>query len=41
MLSDAEIRRILMRGGNADVLSAVAIAAGGYDNVSVCVMKIV
>lgn len=41
MLSDTEIRRILMRGGNADVLSAVAIAAGGYDNVSVCVMKIV
>ncbi len=42
MLSDNEICRLLMSGnGDADMLCSAAIEAGGYDNVSVCVVRII
>lgn len=40
MLSDVEIERVLAAGGTSEELCAAAITAGGYDNVSVCVLKI-
>ncbi|MDE6353504.1 MAG: protein phosphatase 2C domain-containing protein [Prevotella sp.] len=42
MLPDFEIRQLLLSGkGDADTLCAAAIEAGGYDNVSVCVIRII
>ena len=42
MLPDFEIRQFLLSGkGDADTLCAAAIEAGGYDNVSVCVIRII
>ncbi len=41
MLTDAVIESVVASGGDADALCSSAIAAGGYDNVSVCMMKIV
>lgn len=40
MLSDVEIERVLAAGGAAEELCAAAVTAGGYDNVSVCVLKV-
>lgn len=41
MITDDDIARILSDGGRAEELCSAAIDAGGYDNVSVCVMMIV
>lgn len=41
MISEDEIAAILSDGGNADELCQYAIDAGGFDNVSVCVIMIV
>lgn len=40
MLSDKTIARLLSEGADANVLCNAAIAAGGYDNVSCCVIMI-
>ena len=40
MISDDEIAQLLGQGSDANQLCDAAIAAGGYDNVSVCVIKI-
>ncbi len=40
MISDAEIANILSEGGDATQLCDAAIAAGGFDNVTTCVIKI-
>lgn len=40
MVPDAEIERLLVGGATANELCESAIAAGGYDNVSVCVFRI-
>lgn len=40
MLSDVEIERVVAGGGGSEELCAAAISAGGYDNVSVCVIKV-
>ena len=39
MLSDHKISRLLTAGADADALCEAAIAAGGLDNVSCCVLK--
>lgn len=41
MLPDERIERVISSGGDADALCRSAISAGGYDNVSVCMIKIV
>jgi len=41
MVDDEEIKQLLLDGADADKLCDAAIAAGGFDNVSVCVVKIV
>lgn len=41
MVDDDEIKRLLLEGADANKLCDVAIAVGGFDNVSVCVIKIV
>lgn len=41
MLQDVEIKDILIDDGDSEDLCRAAINAGGYDNVSACVMKIV
>ena len=41
MLSDKRIERLLTAGTDAKGLCQAAIDAGGYDNVSVCLIKIV
>lgn len=41
MIGDEEIKSILTSGGSADTLCHAALEAGGFDNVSVCVIKIV
>lgn len=40
MLDDDEIKSIIESGGDADMLCNAAINAGGFDNVSVCLIKI-
>jgi PPM family protein phosphatase len=40
MLGDIEIERVLATGGASEELCAAAIMAGGYDNISVCVVKV-
>lgn len=41
MVEDDEIQDLLNVGADANVLCGAAIEAGGFDNVSVCVIKIV
>lgn len=41
MVADADIERMLNEGADADQLCAAAIEAGGHDNISVCLIKIV
>jgi len=41
MVDDAEIARLLNSGAGADELCQAAIAAGGADNISVCLIRIV
>lgn len=41
MVTDEELLKMLCEDANANQLCDAAIAAGGYDNVSVCVIKIV
>src|SRR5574344_2235374 len=41
MLSDVEMERVLAAGGTSEELCAAAVTAGGYDNVSVCVLKMI
>ena len=41
MVDDDEIKRLLLEGADANMLCDAAIAVGGFDNVSVCVIKIV
>jgi len=40
MLGDIEIERVLAAGGASEELCAAAITAGGYDNISVCAVKV-
>lgn len=40
MLGDIEIERVLAAGGASEELCAAAISAGGYDNISVCTVKV-
>lgn len=40
MLPDAQISNLLASCSHADELSQAAIAAGGFDNVSVCIIKV-
>lgn len=40
MVPDEIIRRMLTEGANANDLCEEAIAAGGFDNVSVCVLRV-
>ena len=40
MVPDEIIRRMLAEGANANDLCEEAIAAGGFDNVSVCVLRV-
>lgn len=40
MLPDQQIAMLLEAGGDADTLCQAAIEAGGYDNVSVCVIEV-
>lgn len=41
MVDDAEIEKLISDGADASVLCQKAIEAGGFDNVSVCLIKIV
>jgi protein phosphatase len=41
MIDDEEIRQLLLNGADANKLCEAAIDAGGFDNVSVCIVKIV
>lgn len=41
MLSDQQIQQLLNDGADADALCNAAIEEGGFDNVSVCVIKVV
>lgn len=41
MVDDAEIARLLDSGAGAAELCEAAVAAGGFDNISVCLIKIV
>ena len=40
MVPDEETTRLLAEGADANELCEAAIAAGGYDNVSACVIRI-
>lgn len=40
MLTDEQIKQIILDGGNADTLCQAAEAAGGYDNVSVILVHV-
>lgn len=40
MIEDALIEQTLNEGADADALCEAAVKAGGYDNVSVCIIKI-
>ena len=40
MIPDSEIERLLTNGSEANELCQAAIDAGGFDNVSVCVIKV-
>ena len=40
MLTDQQIEILLKSGGDADALCQAAIEAGGYDNVSTCVIEV-
>lgn len=40
MISDSEIEQLLANGSEANELCQAAIDAGGFDNVSVCVIKV-
>lgn len=40
MLSDQKIEALLKSGGDADALCQAAIDAGGFDNVSACVIEV-
>ncbi len=40
MVSDEDIERLLAHNANADELCGAAISAGGFDNVSVCIIKV-
>ena len=40
MLSDQQIEIMLKSGGDADALCEAAIEAGGFDNVSACVIEV-
>ena len=39
MVEDSEIERLLGKHYNANMLCEAAIQAGGYDNVSTCIVK--
>ena len=41
MIDDEEIKQMLLDGADAQKLCDAAVAAGGFDNVSACVVKIV
>lgn len=41
MIEDEQIEALLNKGADANALCQAAIDAGGYDNVSVCIIKIV
>jgi protein phosphatase len=40
MLADQQIEKMLANGSDAEALCNAAVEAGGYDNVSVCVIRI-
>ena len=40
MLDDQQIEVLLKSGGDADALCQAAIEAGGFDNVSACVIEV-
>ena len=40
MISDEEIARLAAQGASANQMCEAAIEAGGYDNVSVCIIKV-
>ena len=40
MVKDADIKRLMVEGANANSLCEAAIEAGGYDNVSACVFSV-
>ena len=40
MISDEQIKKLLANGADADALCEEAIAYGGYDNVSACVIRV-
>ena len=40
MLSDADVQALMLQGADANRLCDAANEAGGYDNVSVCVIRI-
>ena len=40
MLNDQQIEVLLKSGGDADALCQAAIEAGGFDNVSACVIEV-
>ena len=40
MLSDADVQTLMLEGADANRLCDAANEAGGYDNVSVCVIRI-
>jgi protein phosphatase len=40
MISDEQIMKMLENGADADALCEEAIAYGGYDNVSACVIRV-
>lgn len=40
MVKDADIKRLMVEGANANTLCEAAIEAGGYDNVSACVFSV-
>ena len=41
MIPDSEIEQLAVKGSDANVFCQAAVEAGGYDNVSVCVIKVV
>ena len=41
MLSDQQIQQMLCEGADASALCSAAVKEGGFDNVSVCVVKVV
>ena len=40
MVDDEDIAALLGEGADADALCQAAVKAGGYDNVSVCVVDV-